>query len=559
MINTSGIPTESISISIKETQKNGMRIAALNASQYRVPASIAKAATTYAALLELGENYRWSTKIYRDGDISNGTLNGNLIIKGFGDPSLDSKSVSQIVSYIKAKGISKISGNIIIDKSYFDTCDDCSAKFDENPSSPYNAMPSALMFNENTTTIKIVKGNEIIQNIQDDSYDIINEIIPSDEPCRGRYSWPSVRIKYGDRAKVTLGGTISRSCPSISLTHLITKSHLSFYGALKEQLNSNGVNFTGSLKVKKTPNLVKEIATIYSDTIFPILGETNKKSNNLYARQIFLTIGAKRYEAPATLEKSRKALVSIFEKNGIRHATSFKLDNGSGLSRIAKVTTEGFESMLDHAYDKYQQRWLNALSIAGVDGTIKRRFPQSLSRRVWMKTGTVNGVKNIVGYVKANDGTMYTVAIIVNHRLSASRGATLENQIIIWLANGNASQFATEDTKRKEEIEVRVEETQQLRKLENYESKEQPEIFKQTSEYSNRTENLFIQVGIFDKSINRELERKIKSHGFGYKTINSELGHKVLVGPFDSKKDAINSLQKIREDIAPDAFLVQPK
>lgn len=455
IIGESGISKDSISISIKETKSNGKRIASLNSNKYRTPASIAKAATTYAALLELGDSYRWSTRIYRDGDISNGTLNGNLIIKGFGDPSLDGKSVSQIVSYIKANGIDRINGNIIIDKSYFDTCDDCSAKFDENPSSPYNAMPSALMFNENTTTLKIVRGNEIVQNIKDDSYDITNEITVSDEPCRGRYSWPSVRIQYGERTKVIIGGTLSSSCPPISLTHIIAKAHLSFYGSLKQQLNDNGVSFDGNLKVKKTPNYVSEIATIYSKPIFQIIGETNKKSNNLYARQIFLTTGANKYGTPSTLEKSRNALISIFEKNGIRYAKSFKLDNGSGLSRTAKVTTEGFESMLDHAYDKYQQKWLNALSIAGVDGTIKRRFPSSLGRRVWMKTGTVDGVKNIAGYVKSSDGTLYTVVIIVNDRLASSRGAALENKIIIWLANSTTSQYSIENTNIKDDIDIK--------------------------------------------------------------------------------------------------------
>lgn len=446
MISESGIPKESLSISIKESKSDNKSIASLNSNKYRIPASIAKVATTYAALLELGENYRWSTKIYQDGDISNGTLNGNLIIKGFGDPSLDNKSIPQIVSYLKAKGIERISGNILIDKTYFNTCDDCSSKFDTNPSSPYNALPSALMFNENTTTLKIVQGNQIIQNIKDDSYDIVNAITPTDEPCRGRYSWPSVSIRYGERTKVTIGGTLSRSCNTISLTHIISKSYLSFYGSLKERLNSSGIRFDGNLLLQKTPSSAREIATIYSNTILPILAETNKKSNNLYARQIFLTLGAKCYGAPSTLEKSRKALFYILEKNKIKYASSFKLDNGCGLSRTARVTTDGLVSVLDHAYRRYQEKWLNVLSIAGVDGTIKRRFPASLNRRVWMKTGTVNGVKNIVGYVIDNNGIIYTVAIIVNHRLSESRGAALENKIITWLANGEASNYSIINT-----------------------------------------------------------------------------------------------------------------
>lgn len=557
MIVGSGIPKANISISIKETKAGGKRLASLNSNQYRTPASIAKVATTYVALLSLGDAYRWQTKIYTNGDIYNGVLDGDLVIKGFGDPTLNTKSIDKIIGYIQTKGIERITGNIVLDKSYFETTNECSAMFDENPTSAYNSMPSAIMFNDNTTTIKIVNGSEVVQNIEDDSYDIINEVVLTDESCKRPYSWPSVNVQYGERSKVKLSGKLSKNCPPIPIKCIITQPYNSFYGSLKSKLKESGISYNGTMKLKKVPNNSKELTTIYSEPIFEIIGHTNKKSDNMYARQIFLSLGAKEYGSKSTVKKSREALRAILERDGVRHSNSFKLDNGSGLSRTAKVTTQSYEAMLDNAYIRYGQKWLNSLSIAGVDGTIKSRFPSSLSRRVWMKTGTVKHVKNIVGYVRANDGRLYTVVIIINDSKSATKGAALENTIISWVANSNASQYLEVDSisePRGETKEVIRQETNNLPQFIEKKSIEKVAIVEQniTSEPL-----LYVQVAIFDKNPDMNIVAKLRNNGFGYKTYKTPSVQKLVAGPFGSKQEAVDALEKIRTSIASDAFIVK--
>jgi D-alanyl-D-alanine carboxypeptidase/D-alanyl-D-alanine-endopeptidase (penicillin-binding protein 4) len=119
IVNKSGIPRSDISIYIKEVGKKGRELASLNADTARSPASVIKVMTTYAAVLKLGFDYKWPTNFYAQGKIKNGVLQGDLIVKGFGDPTLSSRDLPGIVAKIKAKGIRKITGNIVIDRSYF--------------------------------------------------------------------------------------------------------------------------------------------------------------------------------------------------------------------------------------------------------------------------------------------------------------------------------------------------------------------------------------------------------------------------------------------------------
>ena len=108
-------------------------------------------------------------------------------------------------------------------------------------------------------------------------------------------------------------------------------------------------------------------------------------------------------------------------------------DNGCGLSRISKVKASDITKILISSFNKFGYRWLNTLSIAGVDGTTKKRFKNSIvTNRGWFKTGTIKNVKNIIGYIKTNSGRLYSVVILVNHSKSY-QGALLQNNIIKWL------------------------------------------------------------------------------------------------------------------------------
>ena len=529
-IKKSGIPKHDISIYIKEVGNSNRVVASLNADKVRTPASVIKVLSTYAAVLKLGFNYRWPTKFYKRGQIKGGVLKGDLLVKGFGDPTLSTKDLAGIVANIKAKGIKRITGNIVIDRSYFKVGSKDNSGFDQHTYSPYNAMPDAMMFNERISTICVSpRQNRVSKKIPDGSYRIVNNLKPVNKPCKGRYSWPSFKVdKSQETTTVLLKGPISKKCGTRNLCQVITKPYKSFYYALKDALQKSGVVVNGGFHLNKIPKNAKELFTHYSKPLEKIISKTAKKSNNLYARHLMLLLGAKMYGAPSTLSKGRQAVAYILKSRGALKRGNLHIDNGCGLSRSSKITAKVLAGVFDHAYVKYGQRWMNTLSIAGVDGTIRRRFKGTVVRnRAWMKTGTLKRVKNIGGYVKSKNGRLYTVVILVNTKKGNWRASQLQNSIMKWLVT----------YKGRGVVQKRV--TSNV----------------SHSQFSESTHSYYIQAGSFAHEPTVKYLAKVSALGFSYKTESSG-NYKVLVGPYAKESQARTALQKVRANLNSGAFLV---
>jgi len=531
-INKSGIPKNDISIYIKEVGNSNRVVASLNADKVRTPASVIKVLSTYAAVLKLGFDYRWPTKFYMNGKVKSGVLHGDLLVKGFGDPTLSTKDLAGIVANIKAKGIRRITGNIVIDRSYFKVGTKDNSGFDQHTYSPYNAMPDAMMFNERISTICVSpKQNRVSKKVPDGSYRVVNNLKPVNKPCKGRYSWPSFKVDKSQKTTtVLLRGPISKKCGTRNLCQVITKPYKSFYYALKDALQKSGVVVNGGFRLNKISKNAKELFTHYSKPLEKIISKTAKKSNNLYARHLMLLLGAKMYGAPSTLSKGRQAVAYILKSRGALKQGSLHIDNGCGLSRSSKITAKILAGVYDHAYLKYGQRWMNTLSIAGVDGTIRRRFRGTVVRnRAWMKTGTLKRVKNIGGYVKSKNGRLYTVVILVNTKKGNWRASQLQNSIIKWLVTykgrGVVQKRASVNTSHSNAL------------------------------VSENTHSYYIQAGSFSHEPTRTYLSKLVSLGFSYK-MESSGKYKVLVGPYSKESQARTALQKVRENLNSGAFLV---
>lgn len=427
----------SIAIDIRDVH-SGLNVGSLNTHAIMTPASVIKLLTTYSALLHLGFDYRWSTLFYYTGEIRGGTLYGDLVIKPHGDPNLSSTSIQAIAAKIRSKGISQITGDIIIDRSFFNIVNQDTSGFDENTYSAYNAMPDSMMFNERLTTLKIApKGGEVVveSDFKDESFKVINNAKVVYGSCRGSRAWPKVKInKEYEKPLIFVSGTISNRCPERTIQKVVTKPYKSFYYALKETMREVGISNHSGLKLLNKPANAKALFIYKSRTLEESVSIINKDSNNVMARQLMLTLGAYIYNRPSTLYKGREAIKQILTKHGVHLTPQSFIDNGCGLSRLALLKASDLTKLLISAYSRYGQRWLNTLSIAGVDGTTKRRFRKSfVKNRAWFKTGTIKGVKNIIGYVRGNSGALYSVVILVNHK-KAGYGAALQNDIIKWLA-----------------------------------------------------------------------------------------------------------------------------
>ena len=411
-------------------------IASWKAHKKRSPASVIKLLTTYASLLELGYDYRFETKFYHTGTLRNGILRGDFIVKAGGDPTLKTRDVTDIVVNMRSHGIKRIIGNIVIDKSIFKISSRNNSGFDKNRYSPYNAMPDALMFNQRKSTLCITphgKRISINKDVPDLSYKIVNKLKSVKGSCRGSRAWPRLSIKNNT---MTFSGKISRNCSDRKICKVITKPHLSFYYTLKKKMKSGGITIKGRLQLRRTPSKAKYLFSHYSPSLEEIISVTAKKSNNVFARQLLLTLGTTQYRKPSTLSKGRNAIEKILNRHYILEKGKTFIENGSGLSRISKITAKSLGNLLVHGSQTYGQRWMDTLSIAGIDGTIRRRFRNSsVFGRAWMKTGTIRRVANIAGYVEGASGEHYVVVVLVNDRYSAKYGRKLANSVITWVAD----------------------------------------------------------------------------------------------------------------------------
>jgi D-alanyl-D-alanine carboxypeptidase/D-alanyl-D-alanine-endopeptidase (penicillin-binding protein 4) len=411
-------------------------LASWHAHKKRSPASVIKLLTTYASLVDLGYNYRWETKFYHTGSIQRGVLRGDLVVRASGDPTLKTKDIEEIVSKLRARGIRRITGNIIIDKSIYRISSRNNSGFDKNRYSPYNAMPDALMFNQRKSTVCVAPhGRRIYINkdVPDLSYKVINRLKVVNGSCRGSRAWPKLTIR---KNTMIFSGKLSKHCPDRKVCKVITKPHLSFYYTLKKRMQKRGIKFSGRLKLKKTPRSAKYLFSHQSKTLEEIISVTAKKSNNLFARQLMLTLGVKEFGKPGTLQKGRRGIEKILNRHHILEKGTTFIENGSGLSRVSKITARSLGNLLLDAERNYGQRWMNTLSIAGIDGTIRRRFARStVYGRAWMKTGTIRRVANIAGYVEGASGERYVVVVLVNDKYSARYGRRLANTVIKWVAD----------------------------------------------------------------------------------------------------------------------------
>ena len=376
--------------------------------------------------------------------------------------------------------------------------------------------------------------------------------------CKGQYSWPRVKI---DKSSVTptvfLSGKISKQCGKRNICQVITKPYKSFYYALNERLNQEGIEVKGGFELQKIPSNAKEIFTHYSQPLEEIISKTSKESNNLYARHLMLYAGAKLYGAPATMQKGRDAIRYILDSRGALGQGVLKIDNGSGLSRTSKMTAKMLAEMYDHAYDNYGQRWMNTLSIAGVDGTIKKRFRYSaVKNRAWMKTGTLKNVKNIGGYVQNRAGKLYTVVILVEGAKARYYASKLQDDIITWLVKTSAR--STSQISPAPVVSPSPSKVQQTKVVPSKSSipvKTKAQVKKQNVTAKSSVK-YYIQVGSFSAMPNERLLSSIKGLGLNY-TIRHEGNYKVLVGGYKDEKRAREVLSKVRNRIHKGAFIVK--
>lgn len=401
------------------------------------PASSIKAITTFAALDMLGPDYRWPTEIFHTGTIKNKTLNGDLIIKGYGDPFFVNESMQEVVAVLRQK-FNKINGRLIVDSSYFQLPINYPTSLDGAVSSPYNAIPNAMNMNFGTNYVTITpnKGaNNAAVTI--DPPVITRKVVNQAKQNKNKCKWYGIKVNNDNANKLVVKSTPSIYCKARSDYSIIVEPYEIVGGGFQktwlEQKGELGPQFSVSSKTKSANAIF--LWRHFSKPLIEQIADMNKKSNNVMTRQLFLTLAAKQKGAPATLDNARDVMKVWMILNGIDHKGIF-IDNGAGLSRITRITPQQVVNVLEKAVQhKDGDAFINSLAIAGVDGTMRKRFTNHPAKgKIFVKTGTLKNTRTMAAVVYAKSGKVFAVSTIhEDNGIENQKGTQVQNRILEWL------------------------------------------------------------------------------------------------------------------------------
>ena len=419
-------------------------LVAFNPDTPRAPASTIKLLTTIAALDRLGPTYRWHTRAYLGGPLKDGHLKGDLIVQGGGDPSLRPEDLWRFVWEIRERGIDTIEGDLVIDNSAFAPPETTRDAFDGKGESPYNALPMALSVNFQITQIELIRepaSGHLRSFLMPPlaGVTLIDQVKVIEAPCTAKDHRLGLKVvEDGPSASLTLTGTFASKCEQDSIARLVLDPVRHAGAAFLALWQQQGGTLTGQVRGGVKPKGATLFHTHDSPELGVVVRDINKWSNNLMTRTLFLTLGMEHGGRPATLEKGREAIRSWLTEKGLDFP-ELTIDNGCGLSRDDRISALSMGRLLDWAYaNPTMSELMSSLAIAGVDGTLHRRFRRTpVEGQGHLKTGTLKGATGLAGFVEDKIGRRWVfVSLINNPRLQGWRGKAVEGSILRWVYEG---------------------------------------------------------------------------------------------------------------------------
>jgi len=356
----------------------------INHTESMIPASNTKLFTTATALELMGGDHLLSTKILADDEeLSDGIIEGNIYIKGFGNPSFSSEDLDKLVNQLYQFGLRKVTGNVVGDDTYFDNVYSRDDWISEERANVKLPPISALVIDRNRTIVTRKR--------------------------KGRYR-----------------------------NYFVNVENPPLFAAkkLREKLISYGVEVIGN-PISGIADDKARLLVESSIELRELLKETNKSSDNFYAECLFKTLGSAYSEQQGNSFFSTQAILNYIEDNSI-YSAGTKIVDGSGISRFDQVTAGALVGLLEKVYFNIKQfdDFFNSLSIAGVDGTLKKRMIGTPAENNFRgKTGTLNGVSSLAGYVTTADDDDLIVCMMFEYTTGgANKYKNIQDRIIEILA-----------------------------------------------------------------------------------------------------------------------------
>ncbi len=420
------VPPEAMAVVLQEAG-TGRTVLAHQAQAPMNPASLAKLLTTLAALDQLGPAWTWSTPVWLLGSVDEGVLDGSLLIKGSGDPKLVIERVWLLLRRLQLMGVREIRGDIVLDRSAFASNQAEPADFDGDPTRPYNVQPDALLLNFKSVTYGFVPepGRGVALVLADPPLagtQVPRTVRLSSGPCE---DWRgALKADFSDARQVRFAGSYPVACGEMHWP-VADAEPASYNARLIEALwRHMGGKLSGRVLDGLAPLGVKPSFELKSPTLAEVVRDINKYSNNVMAQQLFLTLALQRQPAQAASAAAARAVLHEWLVARVGELPpGLHLDNGSGLSRDARLSAALLARLLQQGYSSAAMpELLSSLPINGLDGTLRRS--RATPGRAHLKTGSLRDVAGIAGYVLSDSGRRYVLVALINHpNASAARPA----------------------------------------------------------------------------------------------------------------------------------------
>ncbi|HLX80454.1 MAG TPA: D-alanyl-D-alanine carboxypeptidase/D-alanyl-D-alanine-endopeptidase [Burkholderiales bacterium] len=430
------IPAGSVATVVQEVGASRATVS-VNAATPMNPASVMKLVTTFAALELLGPAYRWKTEAWISGPLRDGLLEGDLALKGGGDPKLDMEAFWMLLRSLRGKGLREIRGDLVIDRGYFERVPGDPGGFDGDAFRPYNVLPDALLVNYKSLRFAFMPEPErgavsLYVEPRPPALEVVNTLRLAEGPCpEGAAFRDLLKIAFEPaRPRAAFTGQYPASCGEKDLNVALLEPNDQVAGIMRQLWPELGGAWSGAVREGPVPPGARLLHTRESESLAEIVRDTNKFSNNIMARHIFLTLGAEDAGVPANGQKALAAIRAWLARKGIA-APELVMENGSGLSRIERISAASLAALLQAAWrSPVMPELVSSMPVVAVDGTMRKRLRgEGVAGQAHIKTGLLSDARAMAGFVLDRGGRYQIVVMLVNHQNAGEAQAAMDSML----------------------------------------------------------------------------------------------------------------------------------
>ncbi|MES2757226.1 MAG: D-alanyl-D-alanine carboxypeptidase/D-alanyl-D-alanine-endopeptidase [Pseudomonadota bacterium] len=450
-----GIAPEAISVLVLRGDTTLVSHLADRAMQ---PASTMKLVTTLVGLEQLGPVFKGRTELRTSGDVVKGVLKGDLVLRGGADADFSDEVLEKMLQSLRNQGINRIAGNLVLDRSLFSPArtDVGLPPFDEAPEAYYNVIPDALLVNKNMLQVDMRSDGRKLKLVMQpplDRVSVDSAMTLIDADCaKWEDGWklPQVQPQKDGKLKVVLQGTFPKNCAKGYSINIVDRQD--YVGRLfRGTWKKLGGTFSGDVTEGVAAPESRILAEHASRALPELVRDINKPSDNTLARTVFLSLGSLEADpllgsrplaasAETTFSRADRAVRQWLRQHNINDE-GLVMDNGSGLSRTERISALQMGGLLKAGLrSDWSPEFQASLPIVAVDGTMRRRLKDSpAAGRARLKTGTLNNVTAVAGYVRDASGQQCVVVAMLNgDNIGNGKGRAVLDTLVDWVARSGA-------------------------------------------------------------------------------------------------------------------------